>query len=129
MKINNQRIGNSGVPGEVNKMNTECIGCGCTDIKGCKPNPEPCSWLLKDNYLSLGVCSNCEAHVEALQNQQNKMSEMAKEIERDFGAIYSVHCSKCEFNQNELTDDLVPESCPKCGEYKEFTILENSAVN
>lgn len=38
-------------------------------------------------------------------------------------SVCSTHCMKCDHGKNYDEDDLVPESCPVCGEHKEFTIL------
>ena len=39
-------------------------------------------------------------------------------------AVYSTHCMKCENAKNYNEDERVPESCPACGEHKEFSILQ-----
>lgn len=39
-----------------------CIGCGCDDNHAC---PDGCWWLRVDRADAKGVCSECEAHVEA----------------------------------------------------------------
>lgn len=39
-----------------------CIGCGCDDNHACD---EGCYWLRVDLRENKGVCSACEAHVEA----------------------------------------------------------------
>jgi len=39
-----------------------CIGCGCDDRHACRGG---CWWLRVDYIAELGVCSECEAHVEA----------------------------------------------------------------
>jgi rubrerythrin len=37
--------------------------------------------------------------------------------------VYGTHCMKCDKGQFYLEDEDLPESCPVCGEHKEFTIL------
>lgn len=39
-----------------------CIGCGCDDNHACG---DGCYWLRVDRAEGSGVCSECEAHVEA----------------------------------------------------------------
>jgi hypothetical protein len=39
-----------------------CIGCGCDDNHACE---DGCWWLRCDYVAGLGVCSQCEEHVEA----------------------------------------------------------------
>ena len=39
-----------------------CIGCGCDDFHAC---PGGCFWRRVDKDARLGVCSECEGHVEA----------------------------------------------------------------
>lgn len=41
-----------------------CIGCGCNDFHACETEDGPCSWLEVDYAAGLGVCSNCEEHLE-----------------------------------------------------------------
>lgn len=39
-----------------------CVGCGCTDIKGCNVDPESgysCTWIEVDYKAKVGVCSRC----------------------------------------------------------------------
>lgn len=38
-----------------------CVGCGCTDIKGCPVNDEgySCTWIKVDYEAEVGVCSRC----------------------------------------------------------------------
>jgi hypothetical protein len=44
-----------------------CIGCGCDEHNACyDPRTDNgCYWLRLDQDARLGVCSQCEAHVEA----------------------------------------------------------------
>ncbi|AEG13590.1 hypothetical protein Sbal175_4378 (plasmid) [Shewanella baltica BA175] len=37
--------------------------------------------------------------------------------------VYSTHCMMCDHGKSYVEDEQVPESCPVCGEHKEFTIL------
>jgi len=37
--------------------------------------------------------------------------------------VCGTHCMMCDHSKNYDEDDRVPESCPVCGEHKEFTIL------
>ena len=60
-------------------MENECIGCGCTDSKGCSHGDEPCHWLLLDQTLGLGVCSNCNEHIGAFKKHQKEMAEAFSE--------------------------------------------------
>lgn len=41
-----------------------CIGCSCDDFHACQTEDGPCSWLEVDYAAGLGVCSNCEEHIE-----------------------------------------------------------------
>lgn len=36
---------------------------------------------------------------------------------------FSTHCMSCDNGKNYRIDDDIPESCPVCGEHKEYTIL------
>ncbi|AEA65786.1 hypothetical protein bgla_3p0860 (plasmid) [Burkholderia gladioli BSR3] len=38
-----------------------CIGCGCHDYCACESG---CWWLRVDYEAAVGVCSECEEHVE-----------------------------------------------------------------
>lgn len=38
-----------------------CIGCGCHDYQACENG---CWWLRVDYITAVGVCSECEAHVQ-----------------------------------------------------------------
>jgi rubrerythrin len=38
--------------------------------------------------------------------------------------VYSTHCMKCENGKNYTESEHLPESCPVCGEHKEYSILE-----
>ena len=37
--------------------------------------------------------------------------------------FYGTHCMKCDHGKNYYEDEQVPESCPVCGEHKDFSIL------
>jgi hypothetical protein len=64
-------------------METEFIGCGCSDSKGCRPNPTSCSWLAKDDVLGLGVCTNCQSYArEFEQHQKELMSALAPQRDK-----------------------------------------------
>lgn len=38
-----------------------CVGCGCTDEKGCPVNDEgySCTWIKVDYKAEVGICSRC----------------------------------------------------------------------
>ncbi|MDI5832640.1 hypothetical protein OCF84_21020 (plasmid) [Shewanella xiamenensis] len=38
-------------------------------------------------------------------------------------AVYAAFCIVCEYNHNYSAEEDIPESCPKCGEHKEFSIM------
>jgi hypothetical protein len=38
-----------------------CLGCGCHDYQACESG---CWWLRVDYTAAVGVCSECEEHVE-----------------------------------------------------------------
>ena len=38
--------------------------------------------------------------------------------------VYSTHCMKCDNGKNYRESENIPESCPVCGEHKEFSILD-----
>ena len=42
--------------------------------------------------------------------------------------IYSTHCMKCDNGKYYYEDECVPESCPVCGEHKEFSILHREQL-
>lgn len=46
-------------------VNSECIGCGCTDFQACvhPVSGDPCSWLSVDRERGIGVCSECESEL------------------------------------------------------------------
>jgi len=48
-------------------------------------------------------------------------------MDDDKEAVYSTHCAECGNANNYLEGEYVPESCPACGEHKEFTILHLEA--
>lgn len=41
-----------------------CIGCGCTDFHACHGEGGPCHWLEVDYDAGVGVCSECEDHLD-----------------------------------------------------------------
>ena len=47
-----------------------CIGCGCTEHAPCDGIfGEGCYWLVYDREARLGVCSECEDHLDAFRSQ------------------------------------------------------------
>lgn len=50
--------------GALNYQRATCIGCSCDDFHACQTEEGPCSWLEVDYAAGLGVCSNCEEHME-----------------------------------------------------------------
>jgi hypothetical protein len=56
-----------------------CIGCGCSDAHACT-NPatgEPCSWLVVDRGLGVGVCSACDRYLEQWRAGRRHLSTLA----------------------------------------------------
>lgn len=64
-------------PGQV----ASCIGCGCDDHHACNGG---CWWLHVDYEVGLGVCSQCEEHVEAWERgDRTSHAQPATEAEID----------------------------------------------
>ncbi|MGS0824849.1 hypothetical protein ACVBIO_03475 [Shewanella sp. 0m-8] len=42
--------------------------------------------------------------------------------------VYSTYCMKCDNGKNYYEEESVPESCPVCGEHKEFSILHREEL-
>jgi len=57
-------------------------------------------------------------YIKVLTNGKLKLKADSKNV------IYSTHCMKCENGMNYSENENIPESCPVCGEHKEFSILE-----
>ena len=58
-------------------METECFACGCTETKACTSANENCHWLVIDNVLGLGVCSNCLEHIEHFEKHQKEIADLS----------------------------------------------------
>jgi len=54
-----------------------CIGCGCDDLHACVDDGVPCSWLIKDPHLGLGVCSMCPGEVRRWHKGERKLAVKA----------------------------------------------------
>lgn len=60
-------------------MESECLGCGCTDNNACVTEGVPCHWLNVDTVLGVGVCSCCEDALPLLEKKQAEMQEFASD--------------------------------------------------
>jgi hypothetical protein len=57
-----------------------CIGCSCDDRHACEGG---CWWLRLDRTEGIGVCSQCEEHIEAWdRGDRTSRCETEAEIER-----------------------------------------------
>ena len=46
-------------------MDNTCIGCGCTEDNACDGGfGDGCYWLKLDQETGLGVCSECDEHLD-----------------------------------------------------------------
>ena len=43
-------------------------------------------------------------------------------MENDQEPVWGTHCMKCDNGKNYYEGESVPESCPVCGEHKEFSL-------
>lgn len=41
---------------------------------------------------------------------------------------YTTHCMSCGHGQSYTENDDIPESCPVCGEHKEYSILNINSL-
>jgi len=41
---------------------------------------------------------------------------------------YTTHCMSCGHGQSYTENDNIPESCPVCGEHKEYSILNINSL-
>lgn len=61
-----------------------CIGCGCDDNHAC---PDGCYWLRLDRAEGLGVCSECDDHLDPWDRGDRTMhAQPAAEIESELAA-------------------------------------------
>ena len=82
-----------------------CIECGCHDLAACFDDStgQPCSWLVVDRNLALGVCSACP---EAMKRWNTGDRELAVPIERQHPADASSHERALEAIKNTMAEAL-----------------------
>ena len=56
----------------------QCIGCGCDDHRSCDTDYGKCTWIIVDRELKAGVCSGCEAALQAWHDGVRTPPEMAQ---------------------------------------------------
>ena len=63
------------------KQIATCVGCGCTDDKGCSPDPVSgysCTWIEVDYKAKVGICSRC---VSRENSDKFKLAVATHEVE------------------------------------------------
>lgn len=63
-----------------------CIGCGCNDLEACCGDAGPCSWLVVDRALQLGVCSSCDDQLVRWYAGDRELRLVVAKITRDGAA-------------------------------------------
>lgn len=85
--------------------------------------PTPKDWQLAlDNCL--GKADELKYEVSRIRGKsltELTRDKLKMDVKKD--PVYGTHCMMCDHSKNYDEDDRVPESCPVCGEHKEFTIL------
>lgn len=57
-----------------------CIGCGCDDHHSCDTDYGKCTWIIVDRALKVGVCSGCEAALQAWQQGHRTVPEIPQVV-------------------------------------------------
>lgn len=88
-----------------------------------------CPLLTNDQYMS-GYYDDVISEVfwKAQGSGSDAFGEGVPESIREEEPVYSTHCMACDQGKNYLQGDPVPESCPECGEHKDFNILDLIAL-
>lgn len=88
------------MPKRVIKKTATCVGCGCTDDKGCPVNDEgySCTWLEVNYDAGVGICCRCVTRENSDKFKkavnENFISKMDQALE---GGVKSLGVNRREF--------------------------------
>jgi hypothetical protein len=66
--------------------------------------------------------NGCMVTAMALSKQDKVVDATKQEY------AFSTHCMSCDNGKNYQIDDNIPESCPVCGEHKEYSIVNMNSL-
>jgi len=80
--------------------------------------------ILGDNKVNL------TASIKLFEfNEGLKFGTITNFQEDDRNPVHSTHCMKCDKGANYFLGEKVPESCPECGEHKNYDILNIESLS
>lgn len=80
-------------------------------------------YLAESEALLIADALGCKIEIITSENDTKYKNLLKVE------PVYSTHCMRCDNGKNYQIDDNIPESCPVCGEHKEYSIVNMNSLS